>query len=178
MPQVQDPFFRQAVVLLASHDEDGSVGFVVNNSTELLLETVLHDLKIPWQGQASKPALLGGPVSPQTGTILIPTAATLTFEPGQAHEIAPGISITQDVHALRSLAEAPPEGLRLLLGHAGWSPGQLDQEVERHDWLVCPAHADLVFANDVERLWNLSLGKIGVSASELPAWAPDSEVVN
>ena len=177
MPQVQDPFFHQGVVLLASHNEEGSLGFVVNRPTNLRIAEILEGLEIPWQGSDTETALLGGPVRPQLGTVLLPSKAVSTRDGGATLEIAPGISITQDLEILESLALAPPPGLRLVLGYAGWSPGQLDEEVERHDWLVCPVDADLIFG-PTGSLWKASLDGLGIKPSDLPELSPTDENVN
>ena len=71
MPQVLDPFFRHAVVLLVHHDAiEGSLGFIVNRPTELKLKDILQDLEIPWQSEDSPNAFFGGPVRPEVGTLL------------------------------------------------------------------------------------------------------------
>lgn len=70
MPQVQDPFFRQSVVLLLAHTEEGSFGFIVNRPTGLKLTEILEGMGIDWQGAADAEAFLGGPVQPETGTVL------------------------------------------------------------------------------------------------------------
>jgi putative transcriptional regulator len=71
MPQVLDPFFRHAVVLLVHHDAvEGSLGFIVNRPTELKLKDILEDLEIPWLSEDSPYAFFGGPVRPEVGTLL------------------------------------------------------------------------------------------------------------
>ena len=70
IPQVIDPFFHKAVVLLVHHDEEGSFGFNVNRPTELAIEDVLDSLEIPWNGLKDATAYFGGPVQSQLGTVL------------------------------------------------------------------------------------------------------------
>ncbi len=178
MPQVQDPFFHQAVVFLCSHDDDGSLGFVINNPTDLAVAKVLEGFEIPWGGDADQPTLLGGPVDPQTGTILLPTGAVTNFDEESTHEITPGVSITRDIDMLRRVAKEPPAGLRFLLGYAGWSPGQLDQEIARHDWLMSPVDPELLLLGDVMTLWETALAQLGLEQGELPGWSNTSEAVN
>ena len=178
MPQIQDPFFRRGVVLLVDHDEEGSFGFVVNRSTDLKVASVLSELKIDWGGNDEMPALLGGPVNPQLGTVLMPSNDAEGLGSGQSLEIAPGISITQNVESLRFLATHPPHGFRLILGYAGWSPGQLEEEIERHDWLTCPVDSDLVFSQQLEGLWDGALMLLGIRPGDLPEWTDGSASVN
>ena len=58
MPQVRDPFFQRSVVLLVAHEDDGSLGFVLNRPTDLKVEQILEDLDIPWGGDRDQPAYL------------------------------------------------------------------------------------------------------------------------
>jgi len=131
MPQVQDPFFRQSVVLLLAHTEEGSFGFIVNRPTGLKLTEILEGMGIDWQGAADAEAFLGGPVQPETGTVLFEGAP-----PGRVvveHEVVPGVHLSQHLGDLEVLAAAPPERFRLLLGYAGWGEGQLEAEIRRND---------------------------------------------
>ena len=68
----------------------------------------------------------------------------------------------------RSAADAPR--FRLLLGYAGWGPGQLVEEILRNDWLVAPVDLDLVFGDETESTWELGLRSVGVDPETLPAW--------
>ena len=180
MPQVRDPFFSRSIVLLAVHEDEGSFGFVVNRPTELSVGEILGDLKIGWNGDPEAPAFLGGPVQPQVGTILFPSATPLAHRSDSNcyTELAPGISITQNLESLAKLADTPPQGLRLLLGHAGWSAGQLIKEVSRHDWLMAPAEARLVFADDPQAAWGAALDSVGIDAASLPNWIGDRDQAN
>ncbi len=176
MPQVQDPFFQRSVVLLINHAEDGSFGFVVNRRTDLLVKSILAELEMEWGGAADTPALLGGPVQPQVGTILMPTSQL--GGSSRALEIAPGLCVTQEVDSLREISLRPPTGLRLILGYSGWSPGQLEAEVERHDWLLCPLDAGLVFDPALDSMWHKALTHVGINPAVLPEWTQTSDSVN
>ena len=172
MPQVQDPFFRQSVVLLLAHTEEGSFGFIVNRPTGLKLTEILEGMGIDWQGAADAEAFLGGPVQPETGTVLFEGAP-----PGRVvveHEVVPGVHLSQQLGDLEVLAAAPPERFRLLLGYAGWGEGQLEAEIRRNDWLIAPADPGLVFGADPDESWRQALASVGVDPASLPAWTePD-----
>ncbi len=175
MPQVLDPFFYRSVVLLMAHGEDGSLGLVVNRPADLRIEEVLTDMEIPWSGDPEASAFVGGPVQPQFGSVLWsgdgPEGDTVT-------EIVPGLSLTQHLDDLAKLAALPPEGLRLVLGYAGWSPGQLMEEFVRNDWISAPLAVDLVFQPDPESAWEAGLRSVGLDPAALAAISDSTDVAN
>jgi putative transcriptional regulator len=65
------------------------------------------------------------------------------------------VNLGHSIEALMDLSESysTTQKLRLFAGYAGWSPGQLEQEMARHDWLTHPATVDLVFKSEPEQLW-------------------------
>jgi putative transcriptional regulator len=176
MPQVQDPFFKKSVVLLLAHEDQGSFGFVVNRRTELKVAEILRDLELPWGGAGDALARFGGPVQPQVGTVLFAAAPGALLPPlAAASEVVPGITLTQHLTELAALAERPPERFHLLLGYAGWGPGQLVAEILRNDWLTAPVDPELVFADETDAVWAAALRSVGVDPESLPSWtAPDS----
>lgn len=178
MPQVLDPFFHRSVVLLVHHDEDGSLGFIVNRLTALSIAEVLQAMDIEWGGDAEELTRFGGPVQPQLGTILH-RGSVLVPSPTSA-EVVPGLVLTQDVDDLARLAVAPPADLRLVLGYAGWGEGQLIEEILRNDWVVAPVDLEIVFADQPESAWESALETAGIDPATLPSWtaAVDEEVAN
>ena len=172
MPQVLDPFFQRSVVLLVHHDDEGSIGFIVNRSTGIKVSEILKGLEVGWQGDEEAVAFFGGPVQPQIGTVIFAPEA-LTGEQREATtDIMPGMSLTQHVGDLSRLAAAPPERFRLILGYSGWGAGQLIEEILRNDWLTAPADSDLIFTPDPEHLWDAALHSVGVDPAALPSWTP------
>jgi putative transcriptional regulator len=189
MPQVLDPFFHRSVVLLIRHEDEGSLGFIVNRPTGIKVTEILKGMEVDWRGRDDTVAYFGGPVQPNLGTVLFgpsseaadlprppeePAAAggAADFEGSAASEVLAGVSLTQHVGDLSRLAEAPPEHFRLFLGYAGWGSGQLIEEILRNDWLTAPARGDLIFAPDPERVWSAALESVGVDPATLPSWTP------
>jgi putative transcriptional regulator len=178
MPQVLDPFFNMSVVLLVQHQAEGSQGFIVNRPTAVPLGDILEGLEIAWGGDPKQTAHFGGPVQPQLGTVIFRSDAA-PASPSQ-HEVCSGVLLTQNVHDLQSLAEHPPDAMRLLLGYAGWGEGQLMQEILRNDWMAAPFSLDLVFAEDPGETWRRALESVGVDPAQLPTWMPgdNNEMAN
>lgn len=173
MPQVLDPFFFRAVVLLAAHEEGGeggSLGFVVNRPSQLKVNEVLQELDIEWLGGSEATAFVGGPVQPEVGTVLLSLDGLTGLEGDGVTQIAPGVGATQNILALRTLARSAPDRIRLLLGHAGWAPGQLMQEVGRSDWLTAPVTESIVFSPDPGDAWSTALASLGIDPGTLPSW--------
>jgi len=180
MPQVLDPFFHRSVVLLVRHEDEGSLGFIVNRPTGIKVNEILKGMEVHWQGREDVVAYFGGPVQPNLGTVLFgpsaPAAAAAAagqeFEGEATSEVLAGVSLTQHVGDLSRLAESPPERFRLFLGYAGWGAGQLIEEILRNDWLTAPARGDLIFAPDPDRVWSAALESVGVDPATLPSWTP------
>lgn len=170
MPQVVDPFFRKSVVLLLAHESEGSFGFVVNRRTELKVGDILRDLELIWSGDPEDRARFGGPVQPQVGSVLFQPAPDGGPELPGSSEVLPGLRVTQNLSELARLGAAPPPRFRLLLGYAGWGPGQLVEEILRNDWLIAPVDLDLVFGEETESTWERGLRSVGVDPGSLPAW--------
>lgn len=178
MPQVLDPFFHKAVVLLVHHNEEGSVGFIVNRPTELPIVDILDGMEIRWHGAKDATAFFGGPVQSQMGTLLFRDRGS-EDEPlysATTTEVQTGLRIGQQLEDLDRLAQNPPEHFRLLLGYAGWGAGQLMDEIVRNDWLTAPVSEDLLFAEDPDIVWESALRSVGLDPASLPSWTlPDDE---
>ncbi len=167
MPQLQDRNFARSVVLLCEHGSGGAIGFVVNRPTELKAASAVA-LDPPARGDSGLMLWTGGPVEPQRGFLL------LGDDPGveDAERITDGFHLTASVDVLRRLLETSPEELaqqrcRLLLGYAGWAPGQLDGELAQSAWLSAPPSPELVFETDPDQMWERAIRSLGVDPMAL-----------
>jgi putative transcriptional regulator len=156
--QLGDPFFEKSVVVLARHDERGSLGWVVNgrrlaNLRDILKATALAD---ELDRYASSPALdhparFGGPVERASGWVMYRRSTAGSFE-GEMR-IGEDLGITAHLTALRALLESSsPRDFLFLLGYAGWGPEQLESEVAEGAWLPARMDSDLLFSHD-EHMW-------------------------
>ncbi len=153
-PALSDPNFDRAVVLLLDHDDEGTLGVVLNRPTEVGVGDVLET----WAGLAGVPQVVfqGGPVS-------LDSALGLAVVPGEARGEDPGGPLGwRRVHGAIGLVdlEAPPEllaaelgSLRIFAGYAGWRPGQLEEELVDGAWYVVESEPGDVSAPDPARLW-------------------------
>jgi len=144
-----DPNFRRSVVLLLQHDENGTVGLIVNRPTNFRLQDALPDL--PGVEAADHPLFLGGPVARTLLAMLLRNEG-----PSQTVErITDEVSFSADRDVLERLIarKKPAEEMRLYLGHAGWGAGQLVRELARGDWHLAKADAASIFGGE-EGLWD------------------------
>ena len=148
--QLLDPHFDHTVVLLLDHDDDGSLGVVLNRPTGVGVDTVLAD----WADQVGGPPVVfeGGPVSPDAALAL----ASLTGEDpptrsaSAACSAAPGV---MDLDTPTELLDPRVTRLRIFAGYAGWGSGQLEAEVEEGSWHVLDSASGDPFCPHPERLW-------------------------
>jgi putative transcriptional regulator len=155
-----DPNFHRAVVFLTAHGAGGSVGVIVNRRTRLRLVDAVPDL--PGVEKTTHTLFFGGPVAATQVVMLMRNE-----QPGA--EIAPvvdGVYLSADRDVLAALIarNKPARDLRLYVGHAGWAPGQLQQELARRDWYVIKADAGWLFADDVDTLWERLIDKLDPAA--------------
>ena len=172
MPHLLDPNFARSVVLMVHHDESGAFGVVLNRPTELSAPNLCATLDIEWCGDPENAVDWGGPVQPQTGWVLFEDDDGRVLSE-QVQEIGSGVCFAGSIDVLREVASDPPERLRLLLGYAGWGPGQLDGELDEGSWIVEPALPDDVFTADPDELWSDVLRRKGGPFGVLALMPPD-----
>ncbi len=147
---LDDPNFHRAVVWVAEHGDDGTLGFIINRP----LEMPLADL---WEGCPDSLSSLccaaeGGPVERNKG-LLVHGLATMPDTAPLHHGLYVGGSLD---HLAKRWSNGPDSfGPRLFLGHSGWSPGQLDREIASGAWTLRPGRLDLILRppTDGDALW-------------------------
>jgi putative transcriptional regulator len=70
---------------------------------------------------------------------------------------------------LERVAGSPPSEVRLLLGYAGWGPGQLESELTEGAWLLAPPEGHVVFDVPLEEMWAHVVRSLGVEPATLVA---------
>ena len=155
-PFMADPHFGRKAILLCEHNEEGSFGFVLNNFIEVSLNELLDDL----------PAVecrlsLGGPVKNSNLYYL----HTIKGAP-DAITVKPGLFMGGDFDWVRTLLDAGVqlEGkLRFFIGYAGWTPGQLEDEIKSRSWFVTNADVDTIMdtESEDETLWKSLITEMG-----------------
>jgi putative transcriptional regulator len=172
-PAVEGGPFYESVVLLLSHDEDGTLGVIVNRVTRMPLSEALPDLDA---GEPSPPLYFGGPVGLEGLLILFRS----DVPPPNADAVMEDVYYSGDRNVLEELIKEKKQGgeVRLFVGHSGWAAGQLDAELRRGTWHVRRADASTVFHPEPERLWeDLSMsGRTYARSSRSSRRSPRSEL--
>lgn len=182
MPHLLDPNFRRAVVLMIEHDDEGSFGIIVNQPSPLTAGELFSSLDLVWNGDAEAVVWRGGPVMPSYGWVLHDRLADLPISV-KDDGVTPDMTVLQSggtvpvggdlalssgsLGILRSIAEAPPPNVRVLLGYAGWGAGQLAEEMARGSWLHADVSLDLVFGTPPDEMWEKALRSVGIDPENI-----------
>ena len=151
MPGMGDPRFNRAVIAMCVHDANGALGIGVGHLRQGLgFRELLADVGIEPGVAPDCPVHNGGPVEPGRGFVLHSDdwggEGTMAVTPFGA------LSGTLDV--LRAIAEGRgPSRWIFALGYAGWAPGQLDEEMQRHGWYAATGQADIIYDTPAESRW-------------------------
>ena len=167
MPQLQDPNFRRAVVLLVQHDGEGTFGLVLNRPAELSTSDLCGSLDVRWRGDPNASIHWGGPVQPNTGWVLFDREDALPPHLEEIKTIASGVCFAGSLDVFRAVAESPPSAVQLYLGYAGWGAGQLEAELAAGAWLVAPGSADVIFDVAPGGMWTHVVRSLGVDPTTL-----------
>jgi len=151
-----DPHFSHAVIYLVAHSGDGTLGLVVNRPSNIRLADAVSDVEHE-VGDAHA-IYYGGPVKYSMLTMLMRSEK----ENPLVKLVADDVFFSHDRRVLdRLLAERKPtDALRFYMGHAGWVPGQLQQEIERGNWYVVDADPAAIFSTRPESLWTRLIEKL------------------
>jgi putative transcriptional regulator len=158
-PSLRDPNFMHSVVLLGRSGDDGALGWIVNGRelmsvSELLTssELIPPGTTVPDSPAFASAVRLGGPVAPAAGWLVYRRQPAPL--PGEI-TVGTEIGVTGEMAAFSALMEGKgPADFRMLLGCAGWAPGQLEAEISAGAWLPAPVEAGLVMDSQTAFVWD------------------------
>src|SRR6185503_5435375 len=140
-------FFHRTVVLICQHDAEGAFGLVLNRAAgKKVGDAIVADVPASLKEQA---LYLGGPVQPSLLSYL--HTDQFMIEANVMQNVNLGHSLEDLVEIGQSFSMT--QQVRIFAGYAGWSPGQLEEEMKRDAWLTHPASIDLVFDTRPGDLW-------------------------
>ena len=173
-PLLGDPNFRRSVVLLVEHElAEGTLGVVLNRPTEIPVGRVLEQ----WTDLATDPSVVfrGGPVQPDSALALARIPGTDEPLGWRALDGAPALARLGllDLDTPPRLLEPAIKELRVYAGYAGWSPGQLQAEIDEGAWLVLTAEPGDVFAAEPGQLWRQVLRRQDGETAFLASYPDD-----
>jgi putative transcriptional regulator len=171
LPGMGDPRFEHAVVFMCVHSPEGAMGLIINKPTaDLHLSDLAQQLDLP-DAEAADAHMaqihMGGPVEHGRGFVLHSTEYTAD---ANTMAVSADFGMTATLDILAEIAQGNgPQKAQLMLGYAGWGPGQLELELQQNAWLICDATAKLVFETPDDMKWHAALDSIGIDARLLSA---------
>ena len=166
MPSLADPNFHRSVTYICAHNDEGAMGIIINHPLEIMLGEVLQQMNMDISDQLTgqTPIFQGGPVQIDRGFVLHPTLEKWDSSLSVSDEI----SITTSRDILRAIANGHgPDKSLIALGYAGWSAGQIEQEIMDNAWLNGPADTSIIFNTPIEQRWSSAAAMLGVELEKL-----------
>lgn len=166
LPTLQDPNFEHSVVYVCSHSEEGAMGVVLNKPSTVTLGQVFEQMEITPEDLTAEdqPVFVGGPVQEEQGFVLH-TAEQLWDQSLTVNDYS---ALTSSRDILEAIAAGGgPRSFQLLLGYAGWGPGQLESELQQDAWLPAPASRNLLFDTPFTDLREAAAQSLGIDMSLL-----------
>ncbi|HNU67055.1 MAG TPA: YqgE/AlgH family protein [Methylotenera sp.] len=172
MPAMTDSFFSKSVTFICTHNQDGAMGIMINRPTDITFETLFEKINVELLniGVADKPVLYGGPVQPERGFVL---HEITDGEWDSTVQIANNIALTTSKDILESVAIGHgPAKMLVTLGYAGWTSGQLEQEIMQNAWLSVQANDTetlhkILYDTDYDEKLSATLALLGVDPAML-----------
>jgi len=166
MPAMDDPNFAQGVTLLCQHNDEGAMGLMINRVSEFTLGEVLEQMQIATESKqlADIPVLIGGPVQPDRGFVLHDDprewSSTLRFGNGLA------VTTSRDILEAMAKGEGPKNAV-ITLGYAGWTAGQLEEEIVANAWLTVEADQAILFHTPITDRWQAAAKSLGINLAQV-----------
>ncbi len=160
MPGLKDSIFSESVTYICDHSDQGAMGIVLNQPLNICLDEVFDQLSLEYDQAASeKPVLSGGPVNCQQGFVLHRNEGIWD----STLHITDEVCLTASRDIVSAIARNNgPSGAQFALGYAGWSPGQLEEEITRNSWLTIPAEDGIIFDVPIRERRDAVASQLGI----------------
>jgi putative transcriptional regulator len=171
MPSMTDPYFSKTITFICTHNQDGAMGVVINRPIELNIASLFKQMKLEIEVSPllEKPLYSGGPVQPDRGFILhLPHT-----EYNSTIVVNDSIALTTSRDILEATASNQgPEKMLIALGYAGWTAGQLEEEMGRNAWLSLEISQlkdlyKLIFDAPNQEKFEMAMGLMGLNLANL-----------
>ena len=161
-PQMPDPRFKEQVIYICSHNEDGAMGMVVNHPSAYTLVEIFRSANIEVSKDDWPPIYLGGPVEVEAAFFLYSSE----YYTEQSVSINDQVSMSRAPEILHDIARGEgPLSFLFVLGYAGWAPGQLESELTMNGWLTLPAENSILFSTPDNLKWKKAAEQYGIDIS-------------
>ncbi|WP_404822440.1 YqgE/AlgH family protein [Noviherbaspirillum aerium] len=165
MPSMLDPVFGGTVVYICEHNADGALGIIVNKATDMTMDVLLERIDLgadPVAGRIAvdkKPVMFGGPVQVERGFVLHSPHGDYS----SMMKVNERVALTTSKDVLEEVAAGRgPERILVTLGCAGWSAGQLEEEIVRNGWLTVRAEPSVIFDLPAEQRFTAAMKLLGI----------------
>lgn len=170
MPSLNDSEFGHSITYLCEHTEQGAMGIVINHPTELQLDEIFSHLNLSDDGDTHPDSIVaGGPIQTDRGFVLHKGSAKQWDSSLQVNEHI-SLTTSQDILAAMAQDKGPTEVI-VALGYAGWSAGQLEQEIADNAWLTTPADSHIIFKTPFAEKATAAAAQLGI---DLALISPDA----
>lgn len=170
MPSMMDDNFKYAVIYICEHNDEGSMGLMINRPIDISVGNMLDQIDIDRPLAVTRPTSLqqpvyfGGPVSEDRGFVLHKTNDLY----GSSIKLAENLTVTTSKDILGLLGtSSEPEQFIVALGYTGWDKGQLEKELADSSWLVIEADPAVIFDAPVNLRWKKAIEHLGINAIHL-----------
>ena len=162
VPFINDTFFSRAVILLTMHDNEGSVGYILNKQLPIKLHELVEGIP-----ESNFTVGIGGPVANDTLQMLHSLGDAIP----NSIKINPGLYWGGDFDIVREMLQKgtlQQNQIRFFMGYSGWGAEQLHDEIETNSWLVTDMNSNQILTHTEESLWKKALAAMG---NKYRAWA-------
>ena len=166
MPAMADPNFAQTLTYVCEHNKDGALGIVVNKPIDMTLSALFEQIDVPLSDEALRdaPVHFGGPVQVDRGFVLHRPLGNWQSTLAISDDL--GLTTSKDVLEAVGRGDGPKDVL-VSLGYAGWSAGQLEEELAANAWLTVEADPSLLFGMPAEERLGAAIKLLGIDFSRL-----------
>ena len=172
MPGMVDPNFAGSVIYLFEHTERGAMGLVINRPTELDMGALFEKIEIKLEAEpvSGQPVYFGGPVQIERGFVLHEPTTEILYSSSLA--VPDGLTMTTSKDVLEAVAVGNgPTKFLMTLGYAGWSAGQLEEEITLNGWINVPLSQeqmiDIIFDTPSSQRYERTMSHLGFDPSHL-----------
>ena len=174
MPGMGDERFRDTVVYIVGHGDEGAMGLVINRPVEdMSFADILEELGLGEKDEIirlpsavrEREVLRGGPMQKGRGFVL---HSPDYFREGNSYAVNDEICLTATLDILKAMAfqDAPSDAV-FALGYCGWAPGQLENEIALNGWLTVPFSRNLLFGSQLSERYDIALSQLGITRATL-----------
>ena len=160
-PNLHDTCFRQAVILMCQHDPHGAMGIILNKPLpNMRVRELVRQFNLETDTETgAEPIYFGGPIETVRGFVL----HTDEYVSHETQSILPHINLTATLDVVQHIARNTGPRKRLMaLGYAGWSAGQLEDELRQNSWIVAEGNETILFDTPTDSRWELAYKSVGL----------------